>query len=102
MGASVSIMSEEKFHQLQRNKTITLKPVKVKLFTYTGEAIGVAGSTDVKVEHGQVATLPLIITRGTGPSLLGRSWLAALRLDWKQIFTAVSYTHLTLPTIYSV
>ena len=36
----------------------------------------------VRVEHnGQVADLPLIVTKGTGPSLLGRNWLAALKLD---------------------
>ena len=36
--------------------------------------------------NGQVADLPLVVTKGTGPSLLRRNWLAALKLDWEQIF----------------
>ena len=41
----------------------------------------------VPVTHeGQSASLPLIITEGDGPTLLGRNWLEALRLDWRMIF----------------
>ena len=88
MGASVSLISEEKLHQLQGKGSIALQSSKAKLLTYTGESIGVLGSAEVKVEHhGQVATLPLIVTKGTGPSLLGRNWLTAPRLDWQKIFT---------------
>jgi hypothetical protein len=87
-GASVSIMSEEKFRQFQRDTSVTLQPSKAKLFTYTGEAIGVLGSTEVAVEYNQQrVTLPLIMTKGTGPCLLGWNWLATLRLDWHQIFS---------------
>ena len=40
------------------------------------------------MEHnGQTVTLPLFVTRGAGPSLLGRNWLEALKLDWQQIFS---------------
>ena len=85
-GASVSIVSEDRFKMLQEKGT-TLRPSRAKLFTYTGEAINVVGVTDVTVKHnGQSVTLPLIVTGGTGPSLLGRDWLAALKLDWKEIF----------------
>ena len=39
------------------------------------------------MEHyGQTATLPLVITAGSSPTLLGRDWLTALRLDWRSIF----------------
>jgi hypothetical protein len=76
-GASVSIMSEEKFRQFQRDTSVAIQSSKAKLFTFTGEAIGVFGSTEVAVENNQqVATLPLIMTKGTGPCLLGRNWLA--------------------------
>ena len=87
-GASVSIISEEKFHQLQKSTPIILQPSRAKLFTYTQEAIDVLGSTEVKVEHNQqVSTLPLIVTKGTGPCLIGRNWLTTLRLDWQRIFS---------------
>ena len=47
----------------------------------------VVGSTMVQVEHnGQEVRLPLIVTQGNGPTLLGREWLSALRLDWQAIF----------------
>ena len=45
------------------------------------------GSTQAVVEHkGQMLTLPLIVTQGNWPSLLGRDWLMTLRLDWHRIF----------------
>ena len=49
------------------------------------------GSTQAVVEHkGQTHTLPLIVTKGNRPSLLGRDWLMMLRLDWHGIFTLES------------
>ena len=86
-GASVSLISEETFQPL-REKGATLKPSEAKLCTYTGQAIEVVGLAGMKVTHNeQVVTLPLYVTRGQGPSLLGRNWLEALRLDWKNIFS---------------
>ena len=35
---------------------------------------------------GQIASLPLLVVEGDGPSLLGRSWLKAIKLDWQQIY----------------
>ena len=96
-GASVSLMCEEAFKPLQESG-VALHETKAKLLTYTGESIEVIGATDVRVEHnGQEATLPLIVTRDKGPSLLGRNWLAALQLDWQQILTVK-----TTPTLQDV
>ena len=33
----------------------------------------------------QSSKLPLIVKKGEGPSLLGRNWLSAIKLDWQQI-----------------
>ena len=87
-GASVSVISEETFQAIQRgDQPLQLQKTSVQLRTYTGEAIPVSGSVRVPVEHsGQSLTLPLIVTEGRGPSLLGRNWLSVLRLDWQTIF----------------
>ena len=58
----------------------------VKLHTYTKEAIKVLGSITVKVTYKtQAKDLPLLVVAGEGPSLLGRNWLAALKLDWHEL-----------------
>lgn len=50
--------------------------------------VDVAGSIEVKVEHNQqIATLPSIVIKGFGRSLLGQIWLATLRLDWQHILS---------------
>ena len=87
-GASVSLMSEESFKSLRDRGTV-LSQSNAKLFTYTGEQIPVLGATDVRAQHnGQVVTLPLIVTGGIGPTLLGRNWLSSsLKLNWQEIFT---------------
>ena len=85
MGASASIVSEETFEQIQEGQTsLELQKSAVRLQTYTGESIGVVGSTPVQVEHnGQTASL---VTQGKGRTLLGRDWMSALRFDWREIF----------------
>ena len=46
------------------------------------------GRREVLVKYkDQVATLPLIIVKGMGHSLLGRNWLQSLVLDWAEINT---------------
>ena len=87
-GASVSLISETTFNTIQKGlATLELKETTTRLQTYTGETIAVRGSTVIQVEHfDQTLKLPLTISAGDGPSLLGRDWLSALRLDWKSIF----------------
>ena len=36
------------------------------------------------------ATLPLVVVKGEGPTLLGRNWLSQIRLDWSEIHYATS------------
>ena len=49
-GASVSLMSEESF-QTMKESGLILNTTKVKLSTYTGEVIAVAGTANVTMEH---------------------------------------------------
>ena len=62
-------------------------PSSVRLHSYSGESIPVVGTVNVVVKYGnQTATLPLLVVKGAGPSLLGRNWLAVIKLDWHDIF----------------
>ena len=48
----------------------------------------------MQVEHNdQSLSLPLIVTMGDGPTLLGRDWLLLLRLDWHNIFRVDTTSH---------
>ena len=35
--------------------------------------------------QGQTTTLPLVVVKGDGPTLLGRNWLTQIRLNWNEI-----------------
>ena len=59
----------------------------MKLRTYSGEQIGIKGSTTVTVKYKeQTEQLPLVVANGSGPCLLGRNWLTKIRLDWTNLF----------------
>ena len=87
-GASVTIISEATLRSIWRTQSVPpLHPTNVRLRTYTGEGIPVVGQLTVKVRYqGQEEELPLVVVAGDGPSLLGRDWLAKLKLEWKHIF----------------
>lgn len=59
-----------------------MKPVQIKLETYTGEPIKVIGAAYVDVMYHQQRKkkLPLIVVKGEGPNLLGRVWLEQIML----------------------
>ena len=85
-GATLTVISESTYRQVwTKEQAPPLQMTKTKLRTYTGQEIPVKGSLQVTVVHGsQQKVLPLIVTEGQGPSLLGRNWLGELKLDWKQ------------------
>ena len=87
-GASVTVISEATLGSIwPKQPAPPLQPTAVKLRTYTGEAIPVVGRLMVKVQYqGQEEQLPLVAVAGDGPSLLGRDWLAKLKLEWKHMF----------------
>ncbi len=84
-GAAVSILSEDTFKKMFPKDR--LHPSNLRLKTYTGEPMNVVGEFPVKVRYKQQPTkvLDLIIVRGDGPCLMGRSWLKHIQLDWKMI-----------------
>ena len=88
-GASVSIMPENLYRQLW--PTRGLKETTIRLQTYSKQPTAVVGVTDVQIDYeGQTATLPLVIVKGEGPTLLGRNWLSQIRLNWNKIHYTTS------------
>ena len=83
-GASISLIN----HKLWKDTlaSIPLKESKVVLRAYTGHQLPVLGQTMVSVEvDGQVKNLPLVVTKGSGPPLLGRNWLSEISLNWGRL-----------------
>ena len=94
-GAAVSIISENTFSNSDFLKCLPLQATQARLHTYTGQGIEVVGEISVKVEaSGQSHTLPLLVVKTDGPSLIGRNWLCKLQLNWKSIFSFYGDGHL--------
>ena len=54
----------------------------VQLKSYSGHEIPVLGEAKAQVSYGdQQVCLPVIVTAGDGPALMGRNWLFVHRLD---------------------
>ncbi|CAM5120403.1 unnamed protein product [Eretmochelys imbricata] len=82
--AAVSLVSETVYKEKRQH--LPLKATKTVLKTYTGEAVPMLGTIDVKVElNGQAAKLPLFVVRGNYPALMGRSWLGKIQLNWAEV-----------------
>lgn len=65
---------------------LPLQPSSLILKTCTGEPVPTKGLINVTVQvNGQTAVLPLYVVKEKYPSLLGRSWLEKLTLDWAEI-----------------
>ncbi len=86
-GCSLTVLNEETFKELRKSGNSTkIKQTGIKLETYTGQPIEVKGTSQVTVEYQeQKKTLPVVVVAGNGPNLLGRGWLAELKLSWDQI-----------------
>ncbi len=80
-GAAVSIISEQT--QKRFFPKASLRWTNVRLKTYTEQAMPVLGEMVAKVTYQeQTHALTLYVVQGNGPTLLGRSWLHHIRLDW--------------------
>ena len=74
-GAGVSLVSEETVSS-SFMKNLPLYPTDVRLRTYTGEAVPVLRKLMVSVIKDEASiTLPLLVVKGGGTTLLGRDWL---------------------------
>ena len=51
--------------------------------------------------EGQISQLPLIVDKGTGPTLLGRNWLKYIILNWGQICTVAKSDDASVLTLLS-
>ena len=83
-GAAYSLISDTTFKEFWPDRR--LEKSDVRLCTYSGEPIEVLGSLTVTVKYlNQESEEPLLVVKGTGPTLLGRNWMEHIRLDWPQI-----------------
>lgn len=91
-GASVTVLNEDTYDSIKQGAGLT--KVKGQLRTYLGQPLPVLGKTEVSVQFQDEdpVKLPVTVVAHRGPNLLGRDWLAKIKLDWKQIFS-VSKDH---------
>lgn len=83
-GAVVSLVSDVLYSEILSH--LPLKPPDGTLKTYTGKSVTMKGLTQVTVElNKQTKKLPLYVVLGDYPSLMGRSWLEQLKVDWQAI-----------------
>ena len=87
-GAALSVTGNKKFRQ--DHPGVELRSTNSKLRTYSGECITPVGIADVEVNYeGQSEKLPLVVTPGDTPTLLGRNWLKQLQIDWNKVFAVL-------------
>ncbi|KAG8136684.1 hypothetical protein E2320_005247, partial [Naja naja] len=78
---------------VDKKKEQKLKPIRVRFRDYQGNNIPSAGSSKFFVKYGQFAGyLPLVISKGSLPSLLGLDWFASLRLGVTGIHATTTTT----------
>ncbi len=93
-GAASSVVSEKTFEYLRQGTHELSVVSSEKLFrSYTGEQLDILGQVMVQVHYGgQLAELPLHVTRGDRASLFGRDWIKAFTIDWAEIQQVVTDT----------
>jgi hypothetical protein len=85
--ADFSIMSKSIYDQ--KFSHFPLYPSAVKLKTYTGETLQVSGEMKCEIVYqNKTFRLPIVIANYVGkPTLLGKNWLAQMKLDWGRVFS---------------
>lgn len=93
-GAGFTIFSEKEWRNHGSPK---LEDTQVRLRTYTGQPVDITGKFVAEVSvHEQSKQLPILVAGGNRPSLCGRNWLRAMRLDWNQILQLTNHSD-TIP-----
>ena len=83
--SAVSIVGEDTYYEYLQD--LPLHKAEINLKTYSGHEVKLLGQVEVDVEYrDQVKVLPLVIAKGDGTSLFGRSWIAEIELDWGSLF----------------
>ena len=102
-GASYSLISEHTYRSIWPEKDgPVLQESSVKLHTYTGEQVTVVGHIIVYVHcNNQTVELQLLVVKGKGPSLFGRNWLNAIKLNWGKINQVMSQVYQKVIDKYS-
>jgi len=84
-GTSLSLMSENTFREFWPQRSLSSS--QVRLGSYSGEPILVLGSVNVNVTYkAQSHTVPLVVIKGSGLTLMGHKWLQVFNLDWQEMF----------------
>ena len=85
-GAAVSVMSKASYEKISDGCS-NLDDTSLRLRTYTGEMVKPLGTANVEVRYQeQKCMLPVTVVESNAPTLLGRDWLSALKLDWNNLF----------------
>ncbi|XP_034561964.1 uncharacterized protein K02A2.6 [Notolabrus celidotus] len=83
-GSRASLVSHKIYVKFMKH--LPLRPSDTVFRAYTGHKVKMKGMTDVLVEcNGQTVRLPVYVTKGNYPAILGRVWLKKIRLDWQEI-----------------
>ena len=88
MGADFSCITLSSFDDLwpQPKGAPQLHPFSKNLKAYTGQQVPIIGKINVKASlAGRSAVLPLLVVYSSGPNLLGRNWIKALRYSVPQL-----------------
>ena len=83
-GSKASLLSHKLYKKYMRH--LPLRPSDTVFKAYTGHRVHMEGMTDVTVIYnGQTKKLPVYVTKGNHPAIMGRAWLREIRLDWQVI-----------------
>lgn len=89
-GCGVTLIDETIYKS--RFSDTQLQTCSTTLRAFSGHEIETIGQFNADIEHnGQsVENLRVIVVKGSRPSLLGREWLSAIRLNWSEIICNVN------------